>query len=105
MKALFLTFFVFSIQFSFAQTVDCLNVAGHFLSDKATRVVMDNEGNTYMTGYYNEEATFGSIVIPFSNPHSKEVFIAKIDPNGNFLWVKNGVNYYDDRGLGITMFM
>ncbi|MFN6074110.1 MAG: gliding motility-associated C-terminal domain-containing protein [Fluviicola sp.] len=103
MKALFLTFFVFSIQFSFAQTVDCLNVAGHFLSDKATRVVMDNEGNTYMTGYYNEEATFGSIVIPFSNPHSKEVFIAKIDPNGNFLWVKNGVNYYDDRGLGICL--
>ena len=103
MKALFLTFFVFSIQFSFAQTVDWLNVAGHFLSDKATRVVMDNEGNTYMTGYYNEEATLGSIVIPFSNPHSKEVFIAKIDPNGNFLWVKNGVNYYDDRGLGICL--
>jgi gliding motility-associated-like protein len=103
MKALFLTFFVFSIQFSFAQTVDWLNVAGHFLSDKATRVVMDNEGNTYMTGYYNEEATFGSIVIPFSNPHSKEAFIAKIDPNGNFLWVKNGVNYYDDRGLGICL--
>jgi gliding motility-associated-like protein len=103
MKALFIILFVFSVQISFTQTVDWLNVAGHFLSDKATKVVMDNEGNTYMTGYYNEQATFGPIVIPFSNPHSKEAFIAKLDPNGNFLWVRNGVNYYDDRGLGICL--
>ena len=25
------------------------------------------------------------------------------DSNGNFLWVKNGVNYYDDRGLGLCV--
>lgn len=86
-----------------SQSWDWAIKGGGNLSDKASDVVMDGAGNTYVTGYYNEEADFGSIHIPFSNPHSKEVFIAKIDPNGNYLWVKNGTNYYDDRGLGMCL--
>jgi len=94
------TFFPVSV---ISQSWDWAIKGGGNLSDKATDVVMDGAGNTYVTGYYNEEADFGSIHIPFSNPHSKEVFIAKIDPNGNYLWVKNGTNYYDDRGLGMCL--
>ncbi len=103
LKSLSFIFFLFCSLSSISQTVDWMKNGGFDLSDKGTKLVMDKEGNTYMTGYYNEQASFGSISIPFSNPHSKEVFIAKIDPSGNYLWVKNGVNYYDDRGLGICL--
>ncbi|MBI2259294.1 MAG: gliding motility-associated C-terminal domain-containing protein [Flavobacteriia bacterium] len=72
-------------------------------SDKANAIVTDNEGYSYITGYYNEEAIFGTYSFPLVNEHSKEVFIAKVDPNGNYVWVKNGLNYYDDRGLGICL--
>jgi gliding motility-associated-like protein len=86
-----------------AQNWDWVVKGGGSLSDKATDVVMDGFGNTYVTGYYNEQAFFGGILTPFSFAHSKEVFIAKIDPNGTYLWVKNGINYYDDRGLGMCL--
>ena len=51
----------------------------------------------------NEEANFGALSTGFSFSSSKEVFVAKIDPNGNYLWVRNGLNYYDDRGLGLCL--
>jgi len=95
-------FLLFSLS-SFAQSWGWGIKGGGNLSDKACKMVMDAAGNSYVTGYYNEEATFGSIVIPFTNFHSKEVFVAKIDPNGNYLWVRTGENYYDDRGLGICL--
>ncbi len=103
-----LPFFIILLHFVFANKVvaqswDWAIKGGGNLSDKASDVVMDGAGNTYVTGYYNEEADFGSIHLPFSFTHSKEVFIAKIDPDGNYLWVKNGTNYYDDRGLGMCL--
>lgn len=94
---------IMSVSDAFTQNWDWVVKGGGSLSDKATDVVMDGAGNTYVTGYYNEQANFGSIQTNFSFQHSKEVFIAKIDPNGNYIWVRNGVNYYDDRGLGMCL--
>ena len=80
---------------------------GGDLSDKATSIVMDEAGNSYITGYYNDSAYFGSNFLHvdpnFTFGHNKEVFIAKIDPNGNYVWVKSGHNWADDRGLGICL--
>ncbi len=88
---------------SFAQSWDWVISGGGTLSDKATTIVADDEGNTYITGYYNEEANFGPFNTGFSFASSKEVFVAKIDPNGNYVWVKNGLNFFDDRGLGLCL--
>lgn len=99
---LFASFLLIGLS-SFAQSWGWGIKGGGNLSDKACKIVMDAAGNSYVTGYYNEEATFGTIVIPFTNPSSKEIFVAKIDPNGNYLWVRTGENYYDDRGLGICL--
>lgn len=86
-----------------AQTLDWLISGGGLKSDKATTIVVDDAGNTYVTGYYNEQAQFGPFDTGFSFSSSKEVFVAKIDPMGNYVWVKNGLNYYDDRGLGLCL--
>lgn len=98
-------FFVFLISscFSSGQSIDWLIKAGGLKSDKGSTIVLDAQGNTYITGYYNEQADFGSFNTGFSFASSKEVFVAKIDPQGNFLWVTNALNYFDDRGLGLCL--
>lgn len=103
-KYCFLLFFsLFTVSINYAQDFSWLITGGGGLSDKGTQIVADLEGNTYVTGYYNELGIFGSFNTGFSFQHSKEVYVAKIDPNGNYLWVKNGTNYYDDRGLGLCL--
>lgn len=94
-----------SIQFnlSFCQNIDWLVKSGGLKSDKGTTIVIDAEGNSYITGYYNEEANFGTFNTGFSFDKSKEVFVAKLDPDGNYLWVTNAINYFDDRGLGLCL--
>jgi len=94
---------LFTIFRTHAQTFDWLITAGGPLSDKATSIAVDGNGNTFITGFFNEEASFGPFYIPMINPSSKEAFIAKIDPQGNYLWVKSGDNFFDDRGLGLCL--
>jgi Collagen triple helix repeat (20 copies) len=48
-------------------------------------VQTDFEGNAYVTGIFQDVATFGSITITASADGDN--FIAKIDPSGNWLWV------------------
>lgn len=104
MKGIFLSLFFITIgNTTFSQSFDWLTEGGGPLSDKATGITIDATGNTYITGYFNEEATFGSFYQPLIDLQSKEVFVAKIDPQGNYLWAKRGSNHYDDRGLGICL--
>ena len=90
-----------------AQTPEWLTIGGGAPSaessgsDKGIHIVADEDGNSYITGYYNVEADFGPFNTGFSFPSSKEVFIAKIDEQGAYQWVVNRLNYYDDHGLGI----
>jgi len=86
-----------------AQSWEWLKNAGGQKSDKGSTIVTDHEGNIFITGYYNEEANFDTLNTGFSYVQSKEVFVAKMNPQGDFLWVKNGLNYYDDRGLGLCV--
>ena len=102
-RIIYFLFFLTIGNCAFSQTIDWLISGGGPKSDKATAIATDTSGNTYITGYFNEEATFGPFYIPLINPNSKEIFVAKIDPQGNYLWVKSGSNYYDDRGLGICL--
>ncbi len=88
---------------TYGQNLDWLVSSGGIKSDKGTKVVHDAQGNAYITGYYNEEANFGSINTGFSFTQSKEAFVAKLDPQGNFVWETHGLNFYDDRGLGLTI--
>lgn len=88
---------------TYAQTFSWATHGGGLTSDKGTAIVTDVNGYSYVTGYFNEEADFGPFHMPLIDLQSKEVFIAKIDPLGNYVWVKRGSNHYDDRGLGICL--
>lgn len=59
----------------------------------ARSITVDNANNVYVAGYYNGTATFGTHVL---NSNSTDIFVAKADSVGNWLWAKRaGGNDYD----------
>jgi len=107
-KILFLVCVVFSVNLS-AQTTDWVKSFGGTASDKGISIGTDSLGFIYCSGYFNNEATFGSITLTNSNlstwGNNKENFVFKMDSLGNVLWAIAGGNLSgsccDDRALGM----
>lgn len=57
-------------------------------TDRGIALKVDANGDVIVCGYYYGTATFGNITLN-SVGGSQDVFVAKIDPSGNFLWVKS----------------
>lgn len=69
--------------------------------DEANGIALDKNGNTYITGYFRDSATFGSIKLLGNG--NKDFFIAKLDHNGNFLWAKQAGSIDSDEGRKIAV--
>ena len=104
MKRLVILFTVLIITtYTFAQTPEWLWAisAGGDESDYCSAISTDAEGNVYVIGYFWETASFGSFNL-ISNGE-RDIFIAKMDSDGNWLWVENaGGSSDDDKGYGIS---
>ena len=106
-KYLFIVLFVPIV--SFSQTTDWVKSFGGTASDKGISIGTDSLGFIYCSGYYNNEATFGSITLTNNNlstwGNNKENFVFKMDSLGNVLWAIPGGNQSggccDDRALGM----
>jgi hypothetical protein len=58
-------------------------------------VAIDAENNIYCIGYFSGRAVFGITAITNDNDESLDsMFIAKIDTQGNWLWVKQFASHY-----------
>jgi hypothetical protein len=75
---------------------------GNSGADKALDVAMSSDGYVYTCGYYNDEAYFDTVHIPQSSA-SKEIFVAKQDEYGNYLWARTATGGNDDRALGLCV--
>ncbi|MDP8314998.1 MAG: T9SS type A sorting domain-containing protein [Candidatus Celaenobacter antarcticus] len=64
-------------------------------------ITIDSDGNTYVTGYFRETATFGSYSI--TSYGGNDIFVAKMDANGNWQWATKAGGNSSDCGLGITI--
>lgn len=104
----FFQFFVLAIITNLtltAQNWQWVKNAGGTGSDKASDIATDTDGNSYISGYYNVgqpaslTINFGTVT-PQTN-WGKEGFIAKVNKQGQFLWVNSAIGGYDDRVLGI----
>jgi len=74
--------------------------AGGSSYDEGKAITTDDAGNTYVTGSFYQTATFGSYSITSSG--NKDIFVAKLDSDGNWLWAtRAGGSGFDD-GDGIT---
>ncbi|HYF02924.1 MAG TPA: SBBP repeat-containing protein [Patescibacteria group bacterium] len=95
-----------------------LDSSGNFLwaknmggrdSDISLSVVTDKFGNIYTTGFFIAEADFDpgndtfSLVSPFIPFVEPDIFVSKLDPNGNFVWAKRMGGMYKNWGTSIAV--
>lgn len=57
-------------------------------SDKALGITADASGNVYICGYFKDDINFGGTA-PLTGAGDRDIYLAKYDSNGNFLWVRN----------------
>jgi PKD repeat protein len=65
-------------------------------------VSVDPSGNIAITGFYVGSVNFGGTTLRTPYVGDYDVFVAKLDPNGNHLWSKNFPNTGNDFGLGVA---
>ena len=70
-------------------------------SDFAMGNITDNSGNTYVTGYYFQTATFGTYTL--TSLGAQDVFILKYDNNGIIQWAKSIGGISTDYGSKISL--
>lgn len=64
-------------------------------------ITLDNMSNVYVTGCFGGTGSFGSLVLNSSG--NNDVFAAKLDTNGNWLWVKSAGGVDPDYGWSIAV--
>jgi Beta-propeller repeat len=74
--------------------------SGEHLDDSASDISTDSAGNSYITGRFHNTATFGSTTL--TSKGLDDIFVAKLDSAGKFVWVVSagGVSY--DCGYDIS---
>ncbi len=68
-------------------------------SDIGYGIDVDNQGNCYISGYFEESVTFGNTP-ELTTVANREAFIAKLDYRQNWEWSRQTVGAYDNRNTG-----
>lgn len=79
-----------------------MNHAGGATVDEAYDIAIDANGNTYTVGYFTGTATFGGTTLT-SNGNSTDIFLTKMDNQGNFDWAVQAGGSGSDRGLSVKI--
>ncbi len=69
--------------------------------DRGNSIVTDTNRNAYVSGYYESTLTFGSTSL--SSAGSKDIFVAKLDTNGNWAWAKSAGSTSSDESYNINI--
>lgn len=75
--------------------------AGGTNADEGRSISIDADGNSYVTGHFIGTAIFGSTTLISSSSEYSDVYVGKMDPNGNWLWAKKAGGTSTDEGYGI----
>ncbi len=87
------------------QRFDWAKSIGSGKTDFGNAIATDGSGNMYVTGYFGDTTDFnpggnGGLMIPVKG---QDVFLAKYDAAGNFLWVKSMGGNSNDYGQGVAL--
>jgi len=75
---------------------------GGYPGDNQMNAVTDQEGNTYITGYFKGKLLLGETNF-YIDDSTDNVFIAKYDRSGNVVWAKRSTDKAKGRGYNINM--
>lgn len=84
---------------------------GGSYNDQGNASIVDQSGNIYTTGFFTDTADFDpgpgtyylTSTMGFFNSPSADIFIQKMDANGNFLWARSFGDFAYDDGLSIAV--
>ena len=76
------------------------NQAGTAISDNVNGICTDAMGNSWITGQFENTATFGAHLITAAD--DKDAYFARIGTNGNWLWAKSLGGTLDDWGWRVS---
>lgn len=75
--------------------------AGGFGDDQGNDVVCDNSNNSYITGYFSETTDFHSNML--TSYGGRDIFVSKLDEQGNWLWTAQAGGIDDEFGSSIDL--
>ncbi|MDD4308871.1 MAG: SBBP repeat-containing protein [Candidatus Cloacimonetes bacterium] len=86
----------------YAQTEDWVwaKQTGGTGSDLGSGIATDSSGNSYVTGWFNSTVTLGNTT--YTSNGGEDIFIAKLDASGSYLWAKTTGGYSTDYGMCIA---
>ncbi|OFX17089.1 MAG: hypothetical protein A2033_13515 [Bacteroidetes bacterium GWA2_31_9] len=79
-----------------------VNKAGGSFGDQIYDFVIDNNSFIYITGSFNTNATFGTTNL--TSFGANDIYIAKYNIDGNFIWAKGAGSTTDDFGSSIDIY-
>ncbi|WP_372757118.1 T9SS type A sorting domain-containing protein [Mariniflexile sp.] len=88
-----------------AQTFNWAGTYGGQANDVVSKIHIDNEGNIYSTGFYEKDCDFdpteGSYILQHDS--DTDIFVSKINKNGELVWAKSIGGIANDEGKDITL--
>ena len=91
MKIIILLVFSLFIGITNAQQLEWATISGNTETDVSNSIFIDNNGNTYSTGYFGGTVDFdpGLGVYNLTSTGLKDAFVLKLDAAGEFVWAKS----------------
>ncbi len=83
--------FIFITNVAYSQNLTWVKQIGGTTNDYGNTVKVDASGNVYTTGAYQGLVDFdpGASTYTLSSAGGTDIFVSKLDANGNFLWAKS----------------
>ena len=69
--------------------------------DRSNAVAVDSNGDVYVTGAFEQTATFGSTTLTTAG--NDDIFVAKMNSTGHWLWAVQAGGTYDDQGMDLAI--
>ncbi len=94
-----------SFNVAYAQDLEWANAIGGSDWEKCNDIAVDNYGNNYITGFFEGTIDFDPSLntANLSSNGYKDIFVAKYDVDGNYIWAINIGGAEDDKGYSITV--
>lgn len=93
---------IFTVKHDISGNVVWAKSAGGIGDDYSTNIDSDENGTTYLTGYYaSPTMTFGTTIL--TNSGVTNIFTGKYDQNGNAIWAKSIGGTIADSGASIVL--